>query len=260
MLEQMVDFLVSWFSAPTIWGVCLAILFGAFWLAAYWPSLFKKPWLWAVLVGSAVLTLLAVTFIQMPLQTYTGEWFVDLFGVQGFQNHLLLMSILPVLISGLVQEGAKLVPVVVYWCRSARNIDPKVGLAIGAIAGAGFGIFEAQWAHNMIFNSGWEWASVQTGGFLALAGFWERFFTVAFHIAASALAGYGLAKGWGWQFYLLASVLHAIVNFGIVLLQAGAVTIIQVEIYFAVVALAVTVVVLWLRWRNTEEEEAMIEV
>jgi len=49
------------------------------------------------------------------------------------------------------------------------------------------------WVHNAIFASGWSWEAVQTGGVIALAGFWERFFTLAFHIAVSALAGYGLA-------------------------------------------------------------------
>ena len=86
----------------------------------------------------------------------------------------------------------------------------------------------------------------------SLAPFWERFFSVAFHTAISALAGYGLAKGWGWQFYLIASVAHAFINYGVVLLQAQVMTVIQVEVFIAVVALAVMVIALWLRWRKTE--------
>jgi RsiW-degrading membrane proteinase PrsW (M82 family) len=149
-----------------------------------------------------------------------------------------------------VQEGAKLVPVVVYWWRSGKNIDPKLGLIIGAVAGAGFAIFEAQWAHNQIFASGWTWEAVQTYGFWALAGFWERFFTAAAHIAFSALAGYGLARGWGWRFYLVASVLHGLLNYGAVLWQAELLTNIQVEIYIAVLAVLVMAWALWLRWRR----------
>ena len=94
---------------------------------------------------------------------------------------------------------------------------------------------------------------MQAVGFTALLGFWERFFAVAFHIAASALAGYGLAKGWGWQFYLIASFLHALLNYSAVLLTAGVLTAIQLEIYAAVIAVLVTAFVLWLRWRKTEE-------
>ena len=155
-----------------------------------------------------------------------------------------------ILLSGLVQEGSKLVPVVVYWWRKGRNIDPKLGLAIGAVAGAGLSIFEAQWAHNQIFAAGWTWEAVQTGGLVALAGFWERFFAVAFHIAASALAGYGLAKGWGWQFYLLAAFLHAFLNYSVAFLRTGLITGIQLEIFAAVWAILVTGVALWLRWRK----------
>jgi RsiW-degrading membrane proteinase PrsW (M82 family) len=162
----------------------------------------------------------------------------------------LLAAIPQILLTGLVQEGAKLVPVVVYWWRSGKNIDPRLGLIIGAVAGAGFAIFEAQWAHNQIFASGWTWQAVQTYGFWALAGFWERFFTVAAHIAFSALAGYGLARGWGWQFYLMASVLHGLLNYGAVLWQAELLTDIHVEIYIAVLAVLVMAWALWLRWRR----------
>ena len=164
---------------------------------------------------------------------------------------ILLAGIPQVLLGGLVQEGSKLVPVVVYWWRSGKSIDPKLGLAIGAVAGAGFGIFETQWALNAIFASGWTWAAVQTGGFMALLGFWERFFTIAAHIAFSALAGYGLAKGWGWQFYLIASVLHGLLNYSVVLYQAGLFTVVHAEIYIAVLAVLVMAWALWLRWRKT---------
>jgi hypothetical protein len=35
------------------------------------------------------------------------------------------------------------------------DISPKTGLVIGAVAGAGLGIFEASWAHGMVFGAGW---------------------------------------------------------------------------------------------------------
>jgi len=246
MIDSMVSYFVSFFQNPSAWGIGLAIGFGAVWLACYWPPLAKKPWLWAVLVSSAFLTLAAICFIQIPLQTRTGQ----ALGQEILIRRMLLATIPLILLSGLVQEGAKMVPVVVYWWRSGKNIDPKLGLAIGAVAGAGFAIFETQWAHNLIFASGWTWAAVQAGGFMALLGFWERFFTVAAHIAFSALAGYGLARGWGWQFYLIASVLHAVLNYSVVLLQAGVLTIIPAEVYIAAVAVAVTAWALWLRWRK----------
>ena len=256
MIEQMVGFFVSGFVYPGIlWtslllGIGLAIVFGAIWLIGYWPPLFKKPWLWAVLASSAILTWAAVAFIQIPLQIWTGQALNHFWSLEILMSWLLLAGIPQILLSGLVQEGSKLVPIVIYWWRSGRNIDPKLGLAIGAVAGVGLGVFEAQWAHNTIFAAGWSWEAVQTGGFIALAPFWERFFTVAFHTAASALAGYGLAKGWGWQFYLIAALLHGFLNYSVVLLQSGLMTIIQLEIFAAVWAMLVTGGALWLRWRK----------
>lgn len=252
MIDYMVGYFVSFFQTPSVWGIGLAIAFGAVWLAGYRPPLFKKPWLWAVLVSSAFLTLAAVCFIQTPLQVWAGQALGHFWSQDVLMRWILLSYIPYILLGGLVQEGSKLVPVVVYWRRSGKNIDPKLGLIIGAVAGAGFGIFETQWALNAIFASGWTWEAVQTGGFMALisAGFWERFFIVAAHIAFSALAGYGLAKGWGWQFYLIASFLHGLLNYSIILFYAGLLTAIQAEIYIAVLAVLVTAWALWLRWRK----------
>jgi len=250
MGEQLVGFFVSWFANPSLLGIGLAFAFGAVWFVPYWTPILKKPWAWVVLAGSAILTLAAVCFVQIPLQVWTGQALGRFWSQEVLMSWLLLAGIPGILLSGLVQEGAKLVPVVVYWWRKGRNIDPKLGLAIGAVAGVGFGIFEAQWVHNTIFAAGWSWQAVQTGGLVALAGFWERFFTVAFHTASCALAGWGLAKGWGWQFYLIASFLHGFLNYTAVLFQAETVTVFQAEIFVAVWAMLVTGAALWLRWRK----------
>jgi hypothetical protein len=92
---------------------------------------------------------------------------------------------------------------------------------------------------------------VQANGFFSLLGFWERFFTVGFHIAVGAIAGYGLAKGAGWQFYLIAAFLHGALNYSVVLLQKGLLSNTGVEIYIAVFTIVLTAVVLSLRWRTT---------
>ncbi len=250
MGDAMVGLFTSFFANPSLWGVGLAIVFGAIWLTCYWPPLFKKHWLWAVLFGSAILTLAAASFIQIPLQVLAGQALGSFLSPEVLMSWLLLAGIPQILLSGLVQEGAKLVPVVAWWWRKGRSISPRMGLAIGAVAGAGFGAFEAQWVHNLILASGWSWEAVQTGGILALSGFGERFFVVAFHTASCALAGWGLAKGWGWQFYLIASFLHGLLNYSAVLMHTGLFTILQLEIYLAVIAVLVTAAVLWLRWRK----------
>lgn len=246
MLDRITQFFLSWFADPSLIGIGLAVAFGAFWLLAYRPPLFRNPWLWAVMAVSAILTLAAVSFIQIPLQLIIGQTI----GQQAMKNFPLLAAIPGILISGLVQEAAKLLPVGFYWWRHKKNTSPLFGLLIGAAAGAGFGIFEAQWVHNTVFASGWEWSLVQTQGTLALAPFAERFSTVAFHIGASALAGWGLAKGWGWQFYLLAALLHGIANYGAVLYQTQTWGLSAVEIYVAVIAMVTTFLALWLRWET----------
>ena len=85
---------------------------------------------------------------------------------------------------------------------------------------------------------------------------------VAFHTSVSALAGYGLARGWGWQFYLLAALLHTFINYSSIFFQTGVMDAVRMEIFVASCALLVTYVALWLRWRKPEivsEAEAEAE-
>jgi len=255
----MTQFFTSAFNFPSLSLILILISillgsgFGAIWLTPYWPPMLKKPQLWIVAVVSAFLTWTAIAFIQIPLQGWTGQALSHFWGQFILLKWLLLASIPQILLSGLVQEGAKLVPIAFYWWRNHWNLTPKFGLIAGAVSGAGFGVFEAVWVHNTILASGWTWNAVETSGFISLMGFGERLFSVAFHIAVSALAGYGLAKHQGWRFYLIASFLHGVTNYSVVLLQKSLLTSVQAEIYIAVLAAAITTVVLWLRWRKPRE-------
>jgi len=118
MVERMVSFFVSGLIFPNIsWtflllGIGLAIVFGAVWFAPYWTPILKKPWAWAVLAGSAILTWAAVAFIQVPLQVWTGQALNYFWSQEVLMSWLLLAGIPGILLSGLVQEGSKLVPVV----------------------------------------------------------------------------------------------------------------------------------------------------
>ncbi|MFC1968318.1 PrsW family glutamic-type intramembrane protease [Chloroflexota bacterium] len=252
----MIKFFLSAFRfTDLIWSliilaIAIGLIFGAIWLIPYWPPLVKRPWLWAVGITSALFTWSAIAFVQIPLQAWAGQALLHFWGEITLLRWLLLAGIPQILLSGLVQEASKLVPTVFYWWRSGRNFDPKFGLLLGVMAGTGFGVFEAIWVHNSIFASGWTWQTVETNGVMALLGFLERFFTVAFHIAVSGLAGYGLAKGLGWQFYLLASFLHGATNYSVILLQKGLLSAFEVEIYITVLALAITAAALWLRWHS----------
>ena len=258
MLEYIIDFLISGFVYPGITagqvllGIGLGVIFGAIWFIAYWTPILKIPRAWLILAAGAFLSWIAVSLIQIPLQLYAGQVLNNFWDQETLMSWVLLAGIPQILFSGLVQEAAKLIPVVIYWWRNNRSISPRMGLITGAVAGLGLGVFETVWALNQILSSGWSWELVQSQGLIMLAGFWERFFTIALHIALSALAGYGLAKGKGWQFYLMAAAIHSLVNYGVVLLRAGIFTTVHVEIYVAVIAVLASAYALWLRWRGTD--------
>jgi hypothetical protein len=250
MVQKMIGFLGYFFSQPNIIGIGLALVFGAAWLALYRPPLFKNPWLWAVMAGSAILTPIAIDLTAFPVSIWIMQLYSNFWSEEVIMHWILLASIFPLFVTGLVQMGCKLVPVVIYWWYKDRNIDPKLGLAAGAVAGAGFGILEAQWAHNYILASGWSWTLVQSYGIEALGGFWGRFFVVGWHVATCALAGWGLAKGKGWQFYLLASLLFVLLNYTEYLVSMDLVEPVAGYIIVAAWALLVTGAALWLRERQ----------
>ncbi len=196
------------------------------------------------------MTLAAASFVQIPLQYLVVQAIGSIWSQEYVIGRMLLFGIPQILLGGLAQEGAKMVPLVWYWRREGRSLDLKLGLAVGATAGSAFGIFEARWVHNTIFASVNIWEVMQVSGPLALAGFWERFFVVAAHTALSALVGYGLARGKGWQFYFIASGLHALLNYSAVLLAVGVLTMVQLELYISIFAVSLIGWALWLRWRK----------
>ena len=151
-----IEYFLSYFSNTNLFGVIIALLFGAIWIACFKPPLFQRLWLWEILLGSAIITLIAVSFIQVPLQNAVGKDISDLMTAYNIVRALLLNGIPLAIVAGLVQEGAKLIPPVIYWLIQKRDVNTRLMIIIGAIAGAGFGIFEAQWIHNIYFASGWN--------------------------------------------------------------------------------------------------------
>ena len=247
---------VSSYGNPSGWGIGIALALGAIWLGAFAPPGHKRPWLWAVLASGSILFGPTIAFIQVPLQFGASQALLHFWDQATLQQHLLLAGIPAMLFTGLVQEGLKLVPPLIYM-RHRQPISNQTALILGAVAGAGFGIFEAVWVLNTIFASGFTWATVQLQGWQALIPFWERFSAIGFHTAATALAIYGWNKGKGWQFYLLVALLHIILDYSVVLLAAQVLTMVQVEIYASVLAIAVLAPALWLRWRKPGQESGV---
>ena len=102
MLEITSSFFMSFFANPSVWGIGLAFYFGAIWLAPYYPPLFKRPLLWAVMAVSAFLALAAASFIQIPLQVLSGQAMASIWSAEVIMSRILLFGIPQILLSGLV--------------------------------------------------------------------------------------------------------------------------------------------------------------
>jgi RsiW-degrading membrane proteinase PrsW (M82 family) len=252
--SQMTQALQSWFKYPNVSGTQLligfgiALAFGVVWLIAHWPPLFKRPWFWAIAVVSALVTMVAFAYVRTPLQFYYDKLVNHYLSPAAISDWLLLLGIPSVIISGLVQEGGKMVPMAFFWWKEDRRITPAMGLAIGAMAGAAFGIFEAFQVFGTMFGHGWTTAAFSEG-FDGIAGFWERFFAVGFHTAISAMVGFGLARGKGWQYFLVAAGFHALFNYPAYFYAKQYLNLVQVEVIIAVIAVIITAVVLIVRYR-----------
>jgi RsiW-degrading membrane proteinase PrsW (M82 family) len=242
--------ITEFFANPSLPGIGLALVFGAIWIVSLSPLNWRTPLTLAFLATSVILFPISIAWIQAPLQNIVHNLFISHIGTISYQRDILYTAIPVILLSGLVQEGAKLLPTVVYWLFKHRAVNPKLGLSIGAMVGVGFGVFEAQWVLNSIFAQGWNPQLINVYGFMGIAGFWERFFTVAFHTASAGLTGWGLARGYGWQFYLVASFIHSLSNYTIVLIQKGILNSFWIEIVIAIMAVALFAAVSWLRWRK----------
>ncbi len=246
---------IQYFLYPSVNGILLALVFGLIWMAALGVWRWQGKWLWLCLAGIIIFPV-SIGIFQTPLQNLISNAFVNNYGVQLYIERIFLMGLPVVLVSGFIQEGAKMLPAVMWWWGHNKELTPRTGLAIGAVVGAVFGVVEAQWILNQLFASGYTWSLIPQYGFEAVLPLWERFFTVAFHIGTGAITGYGLAKGKGWQFYLIASGIHSLTNYTTLFYIKQMLTTVQIEIVIAVISVIVFGVIAWLAWRIKPETPA----
>jgi RsiW-degrading membrane proteinase PrsW (M82 family) len=250
LFAQAANKFLGYFSNFSPLGFAIAAGFGIFWLLLYWPPLFKQLDLWLVLLAGAILTAFAAGFIQYPLTELAASLLRKLWSGLPQQNRTLLLGSFTVLISGLVQEGAKLLPVIGLRLKRKRTLDPLDGLLAGAAAGIGFGILETQWVVSRLTASGWSWSSLQTGGFFGYLSIWERLLAIGLHAGSAALTGSALARGRAWQGWLLAAFVHALAGFSAYLLTGGVLSVLVIEIYLTAVVAVLTVILLSFRWEK----------
>jgi hypothetical protein len=258
---QMIEAFKSFFIIPEISlglalvGLGIAIIFGAIWIAAYYPPIARETWLWIMLVAGFLFTAFLTAFLQIPLQ-YASTEICDIFlSHENMQTYVLAASIPAMIIASIVQVGAKLLPVVIFWLATKRTMEPKTALFFGVFAGAGIGIIEAFQVHSQLFSYGWSLSLIQNNGILVILPFVERFLSVGFHIGAIAIAAYGLAKGKWWQYSLVIVALYFILNYSTVLMGTQVLSVVLVEIIIFVVAILTSAAALWLRWGKIKQTE-----
>ena len=256
MWENAWQLFVAIYSNPTVEGISIALLLGAIWLAVFRLPLGKQPSLWIFLAVGALLFGPTVGLLQFPLQSLSMQALFQIWGTEIWQERLLLSEIPAMLITGFVQEGIKLVPVLIYR-KLRRPLSNREALIAGAAVGAGFGIFEAAWLLNQIFSTGFSLPALRLQGWQASLSIIERLFIVGFHTSTTALAAYFLNKGKGGRAYLGIALFHSVMNYGAVLAAAGVFTIVQTEIYITVLCTIMIGAALWLRWHDRPAEPTL---
>jgi hypothetical protein len=228
----------------------LAILFTAPWLVLLVGKRLGRWETWAMIAASMVAFPLSIAWVQVPIQRGISALYAQALPPDAIRRYLLFLSILPVFVSGLVQECVKFGIGVAGLHLTGERRVPRAGLALGAAVGVAYGGIEAFWVFNAIFGVGFTWATVQLGGIAALLGFIERFFSVIFHTAVAALSVYGYARGRPWRFLLLAICIHSLSNYSVALLQANVLSMAGAEIAIALIAIASLAIVVWLGVRT----------
>jgi hypothetical protein len=227
----------------------LTLAFAAPWLILLAGRWLRHIWVWLAVALGALLFPLSIAWVQVPIQQAINSLWLRTLPVETIQHYLLLTGLPVVFVAGLVQELTKYGDAVagLYLVRDSHS--PRAGLALGAAAGAGYGVMEAFWLLNQIFASGFTWATVQLGGVSALVGFIERFFAVMFHIGVASLAAYGYATRRPWRYLLVAIGLHTLDDYLVILLQAKLLGVAGLELAAGLIAVGALSAALWLRAR-----------
>jgi hypothetical protein len=260
MVDQMFQLFASFYRLPQaefgwiVFAIGLALVFGAIWIAGFWPPLFKNWRLWLVMVGAWILPTIALPFIQFPLQsaisapliTFLGKFFQDI-AVN------LITGLVMAIISGLVLQGVLLVPVFYYWLNRQGEFNPRYALMVGALSGAIFGAFQAYNLFSKFVEIGI--ASIFQANPITYLAFMDTFFAVAFFAGCTALAAYGLAKGKGWQAYLIFAGVNVVYDYISLLMSAKVIPLWGAEVIVTLMGAAAGGLALWLYWKKTRTEE-----
>jgi len=176
--------------------------------------------LWVLLAVGGALFPLALD-LQVPLQRLYMRWMA----MTGAQRSLsiFILGIGTVTISGIVQEFFKFLPVFLWLRFTSAGLDHRAALALGAAVGAGFGLLEA---------------ILLTGNALALGiispwAIFERVFAILFHTAITTIVAWGIWKRSSMRYFLLATLLHSLGNYSVVLFHQHLLSLVALELCVA---------------------------
>ena len=174
-------------------------------------------------------------FTQIPLQS---GYFTHVYGLllnAGVPDLLAVSGM--ALISGIVQEAFKsaITGVRFFSLRGTRTV--RMGIGIGALTGAGFGIYEASSLTGVPYSL----------GLLGTVAVIERAIAIVFHVGTGALAGYGFATRRPLRFVLLAMLIHGTVNYLIFPFRMGK---FSMELFYLLIGAMTSAVFLWMLVRT----------
>nr|MBN2277011.1 PrsW family intramembrane metalloprotease [candidate division Zixibacteria bacterium] len=189
-----------------VYLVCLAV--GLVFAIPFLRKYFRQPELYLILILGGFLFPL-INQIQLPLQ----RWFAENYMIPGIKSggSIYYYGLYSALISGLVQETLKLIPVALFfmWRHPGRNLT----IALGVFCGLGFGIHEAASLSGAAYQSG-------ALSIFSMAMF-RYLMTILFHAVTGGAFGYALHRGWIKVIivWLALVVIHAFINYLFIFVQ-----------------------------------------
>ncbi len=158
------------------------LIFGIIFVSPFLRNFYKKFEIYLIFILGAVMFLLLKETL-FPLQKWYGEQYL-IPGVEA-GNSLYLYAIFTALFSGLFQEAAKMIPLLlVYFWKKPRQ---QLSIALGVFCGVGLGVAMAGSLSGQAYQSG--------GLKIISAGVFGQIITILFYGIAGAAFGYGLNRG-----------------------------------------------------------------
>jgi hypothetical protein len=179
-------------------------------------------------VLGAVTFLPSIAYIQIPLQVRVSSLVMATLSTA----NPLILSIPPILLSGLIQESVKLGTAGLSRALGPRTVSRWM---VGALTGLGYGGLEAWVVLSTVFATGVPALQV-------LPALLERLAVVPFHAALGAIVYAWWDRGMrpGLAGLFLGGLIHSMVNYSAVLFQAGTISLVTVYIYLFLTAGATT--------------------